>query len=179
MVVGRIAALSYSPFALTATKVASQRIGSRSESHLMTDTIELVLTVRVELPDELVALLRQLARASTAPTRAARPRGHADKTWTQERKDALRQLWRCGQPIGEVRKSLERLPGAKLPSNMAIAAYAGYLRVSRPPGFRRVSGRPVVNRGLARPPKSPGRNERNQPVSHRLFVDTSPASGAA
>ena len=96
----------------------------------MDDPIELVLTVRVELPDELVALLRQLAIPTAAPTR--------EKTWTEARKEALRRLWPAGKPIGEVRKSLEHLPGTKLPSNTAIAAYANvHLGVFRPPGFRR------------------------------------------
>jgi hypothetical protein len=98
---------------------------------------ELVLTVRVEVPDELMALLRQLAMPTAAPTRAG-----ADKTWTEARKEALRRLWPTGKPIGEVRKVLEHLPGGKLPSNTAIAAYAnGHLGVSRPPGFRRGSRR--------------------------------------
>jgi hypothetical protein len=85
----------------------------------MDDPIELVLTVRVELPDELMALLRLFAMSSAAATPA-----DADKTWTEARKEALRQLWPTGKPISEVRNSLERLPGTKLPSNTAIAAYA-------------------------------------------------------
>lgn len=100
---------------------------------LMDDPIELVLKVRVELPDELVTLLRQLAIPSAAPMRA-----DTDKTWTKERKEALRRMWPAGKSITEVRKLLERLPGTKLPSNTAIAAYANVrLGVSRPPGFRR------------------------------------------
>lgn len=99
--------------------------------------IELVLTVRVELPDELMALLRQLAIPTVVPTH-----GDADKTWTEVRKEALRRLWPAGKPIGEVRKVLEHLPGTALPSNTAIAAYANMrLGVSRPPGFRRGRGR--------------------------------------
>jgi hypothetical protein len=107
----------------------------------MDDPIELVLTVRVELPDELVALLRQLAIPTAGPTR--------EKTWTEARKEALRRLWPAGKSISEVRKLLERLPGTKLPSNTAIAAYANIrLGVFRPPGFRR--GRP--RRGPSSPP---------------------------
>jgi hypothetical protein len=104
-------------------------------SDVNSDPIELVLTVRVELPDELVVLLRQLAMPSAAPTRA-----DADKTWTEARKQAQRRLWPAGKPIGEIRKSLEHLPGTRLPSNTAIAAYAnGHLGVFRPPGFPRGS----------------------------------------
>jgi len=44
------------------------------------DPIELVVTVRVELPDELVGLLRQVAIPSAAP-----PRANANKTWTEAR----------------------------------------------------------------------------------------------
>jgi hypothetical protein len=52
----------------------------------MDDPIELVLTVRVELPDELMALLRLFAMSSAAATPA-----DADKTWTEARKEALRR----------------------------------------------------------------------------------------
>jgi hypothetical protein len=103
----------------------------------MDDPIELVLTVRVELPDELMALLRLFAMSSAAATPA-----DANKTWTEARKEALRRLWPAGKSISEVRKLLERLPGTKLPSNTAIAAYANvHLGVFRPPGFRRGSRR--------------------------------------
>jgi len=112
------------------------------------DLIELVLTVRLELPDELVLLLRQLAMPTPAAKRAVSPLRHGDrhlaaeKTWTEARKEVLHRLWPAGRPIGEIRKLLEQLPGAKLPRNTAIAAYAsGRLRVSRPPGFRRASPR--------------------------------------
>ena len=119
------------------------------------DSIELVLTVRVELPDELAALLRRLAMPGPAAKRAERPPRHGDqhpaaeKTWTEERKEALRRLWAAGKPVGEVRKVLEHLPGTKLPNNTAIAAYANvHLGVFRPPGFRRGSSR----RGPSSPP---------------------------
>jgi hypothetical protein len=126
--------------------VAPQR--SQPFRPLMDDRIELVLTVRVELPNELIAVLRRIAIPSPAAKRAESPprRGDqhpaAEKTWTEERKEALRRLWTAGKPIGEVRKLLEPLPGAQLPSNMAIAAYANvHLGVFRPPGFRRGSRR--------------------------------------
>ena len=116
----------------------------------MTDhPIELVLTVRLELPDELVQLLRRFAMSSTAAKRAAtslryrdRPHLAAEKTWTEARKEMLLRLWPAGCPIGEIRMSLEQLPGPKLPNNTAIASYAnGRLRVFRPTGFRRGSQR--------------------------------------
>lgn len=93
-----------------------------------------VLLVRLEYA--VIPIARKIATPSAGPTRADA------KTWTEARKEALRRMWPAGKPISEVRKLLEQLPGTKLPSNTAIAAYAIVrLGVSRPPGFRRGSPR--------------------------------------
>jgi len=106
------------------------------------DPIELVLTVRVELPDELVVLLRQLAMPSAAPTRA-----DADKTWTEARKQALRRLW---PEILDVVRRTSRRTRALLERAQIVAVDGDLVQLSAPAALARMIAEQSNAAALAR-----------------------------